>query len=218
MKSEIVFSSKVFKQKMLPHNFPNVFSQLLFKEFSHLSQSSLGLIRICESLPQVLPGRFQSQGGVCKAKLPQRWLYLFKPQIPSRGPWEIWEIRVITLVAKHTPIQCGQGPLLWKEKSRIQRLVEKSKVDLISINLVDVHCGWLREQLWIRFVLLHNKLPQIQQLKTTHIYHLTVLQARSPGMAQLGSLLSVPHSRCGWTEFSSRDQGSIILGESDLIK
>lgn len=47
----------------------------------------------------------------------------------------------------------------------------------------EIRIAW---RLCNNFPVLCNKSPQIQFLKITHIYYLTILWARSPGMAQLG--------------------------------
>lgn len=58
----------------------------------------------------------------------------------------------------------------------------------------------------ISFLLLHSKSPQTQQLKTTHIFYLTVNVGRSLGTVGLGFLLRASHDckqDVSWTVFSS---------------
>lgn len=57
--------------------------------------------------------------------------------------------------------------------------------------------GWGGDKCFTSFILLHNKLPQIQWLKTPFIYNLHLPWVRSPDMAYLGSVL---RNSQGWNE------------------
>lgn len=57
--------------------------------------------------------------------------------------------------------------------------------------------GWGGDECFTSFILLHNKLPQIQWPKTPFIYNLHLPWVRSPDMAYLDSVL---RNSWGWNE------------------